>query len=185
MRARELERLLVAHDAPASFLDTVTRVLRTEGKLPIGGRGINAPHISPDEAAWTLLGLAGTDVAAQAVHAIARLLELGLPPGERSRTGERRFVDAVQMLLHKPELAATVSEVRVGRSHALSQVLYRDGHVERFVLSGISPSKASTVGAMKFRTEGILTGELLHTIANELAASAVAPARRAVVEVDA
>jgi hypothetical protein len=165
MKVRDLERLLVAHDAPRSFLDTVTRALRSESKLPIGGRGVNAPDIGPAEAAWVMLGLAGTDIAAQAGHAIFRLLELQLPRGEQPRFGERRFVDAVQIILHDPDRAAEVSEIRVGRSHALSQIIYRDGAIERYVLANVASSEAASVGAMKFRSEGVLTGELLQAVA--------------------
>lgn len=164
MKVRDLERLLVSLGAPSSFLDTVTRVLRSKSRLPIGGRGAHAPDIGPDEAAWIILALAGTDVAARAVEGLARLLDLQLPTGERARFATS-FVDAIQVILGSPESAAQIREVRVGRSHALSQIIYCDGEIERFVLPGTSPSSAAEVGSTKFRSEAVLTGGLLVRVA--------------------
>ncbi|MEA1015576.1 hypothetical protein [Sphingosinicella sp. LY1275] len=167
MKVRQLERILAMHGAPASFLDTVTRSLRAEGRLPIGGRGVNAPDIGPDEAAWVMIGLAATDVAAQAALRFALQLELALPEGASPRHA-RNFVDAVQALLGSPETAWEVWEIRVGRSHNFSQIVYRDGHVEPFVLPNVPLSKATSVGSMAFRSEGIISGGLLHQVAIDL-----------------
>lgn len=167
MNARQLERLLVQHGAPASFLDVVTRKLREAMRLPKGGRGLNAPEIGGDEAAWTLLGLAGTDTATQAAHAITRLLELRLPAGIEPRHS-REFVSAVQIILGSVEWAGEISEVRVGRSCPHSQIIYRDGHVEHFVLPDVSAHAAASVGSARFRSEGVLSGGLLHQVAIDL-----------------
>lgn len=164
MNVRQLEKLLIFHGAPTSFLDTVTRVLRAESRLPIGGRGPYAPQIGPDAAAWVMLALAGTDVAAQAGHALHRLLELRLPTGIAARYAPE-FVDAVQILLGSPEWAGEVAEIRVGRSHALSQIIYHDGTVEAFVAGEMIAAN----GSMRFRSEGIIGGGLLHQVAIDLA----------------
>ncbi len=163
MKVRELARLLTVHGAPASFTDTVIRVLHSESKLPIGGRGPHAPAIGADEAAWVLVGLASTDVAAQAGHGLNRQLSLSLYGSEPARH-DRDFTGAVQIILGNPEWAAAVAEIRVGRSYPLSQIVYADGHVERFTVGG-----QRAFGTTTFRSEGILPGGLLHQVAHELA----------------
>lgn len=162
MKVRQLERLLVQHGAPASFLDTVTRVLRSESRLPLGGRGVNAPDIGPDEAAWVMVGLAATDVAAQAGYGFHRQLGLELYGNEQPRHA-KHFVDAVQVILGSADWASEVAEVRVGRSYPLSQIIYADGHVERFTERG-----ERAFGTASFRSEGVLAGGLLHQVAIDL-----------------
>lgn len=165
MKARKLERILVSHGAPASFLDTVTRVMRTDGKLPIGGRGPNAPDIGPFEAALMMIALAATDVAARAVEGLSRQISL------KTDAAAPRFADdlpsALQVALGNPDWARQIAEVRVGRTHAFSQIAYCDGHIEYFTIPGTA--NPSGVGSTAFRSEGILSGGLIHQVAIELA----------------
>lgn len=166
MRVRQLEFALQELGVPASALDVVTRQLRAQKMLPVGGRGLNAPKIGPDEAAWVLIGLAGSDAAAQAAWALHKQLELRMVPGSAPRHSDE-FVSVVQILLGNPDWAGEVVELRVGRSHALSQIIYRDGHVERFV--GPDAPHLAAGGGMRFRTEGVIGGGMLHQIAIDLA----------------
>ena len=167
MRVRQLEKILISLGVEASFIDVVTRQLRAAFKLPTGGRGFNAPQIGPDEGAWILVAMAGADTAAHAAHAFGGQLELAIPPGEKPRH-HHEFVIAMQLLLRSPDLAAQVQEVRVGQTHALSQIVYRDGTVERFV-GPEARHLATNGGSMRFRKEGVIGGGMLHQIATDFA----------------
>lgn len=167
MRVRQLERLLTTLGASATALDIVTRQLREATRLPIGGRGANAPHITGDEAAWIIIALASTETASQAVAGLSRQTELQLPREVEPRHS-RSFVDTVQLILGSQEWAGNVVEIRVGRSHARSQVIYTNGDVENFVLPGMTAKQAEGVGTAAFRSEAVLSRGLLHQVAIEL-----------------
>lgn len=168
MNARDFERFLVERGAPASFLDIVTRKLRQEGKLRIGGRGRHAAEVEHIEAAWIMIGLAATDVAAQAVDGFRRQMELEVPRGVRPRH-YTHIVEALQIILGNPQWASKVAEIRVGRTYAHTQIVYHDAPTDHFVLPGTPKDEAAEVGNRAFRSEGVLSGGLIHEAALALA----------------
>jgi hypothetical protein len=57
--------------------------LRKAGMVSVGGRGPNAPHITPEDAKNILLGVMGTDNASRAAEAAKNFSELKSASGEK------------------------------------------------------------------------------------------------------
>src|SRR5438045_3744774 len=98
MRAREFESELSALSFwSPSEIDQCTRQLRQAGLLPIGGRGLNAPDITPEHAALILIGLAAARRAADvkaAVQTYASMPALG-----EAFFGAETFARALTLML--------------------------------------------------------------------------------------
>lgn len=127
MVGKDLERALALF-APLSIaaLDHTGRALRSASLLPLGGRGIQAPHVTAQHASHMLIGAAASDVPQDApahVQIYAPLLPSwsgklsnGRPDLLRPFGGYGTFGAALTAILSDPELADTVSEVMIYRS---------------------------------------------------------------------
>ena len=159
MRVRELERLLADRGAGAAKLDAVTRRLRQLGKLPTGGRGPNAPHIGPEEAAAILIALAGSTVGAEADSRLKKLAGLT----QAKSRGTRTLMDAVKQLLEHPEGLEKLREVRVSRTTRHATLIFNDGKTEEF-----RGGTGKSVPLSRFYVEGVLPSGLLTAVADAL-----------------
>ena len=160
MRVRELERLLSERGAGAAKLDAVTRRLREIGKLPTGGRGSNAPHIGPEEAAAILVALAGSTKGAEADSRLKKLARLTRAENGKART---TLIDAVTQLLEHPERLAELRELRVSRTTRHAAFVSSDGAREEF-----RSKTRDAVYSGKFYVEGVLPSQLLMAVADAL-----------------
>lgn len=158
MKARDLERLLVRAGGGGAKLDAITRQLRESRRLPVGGRGPNAPEIGAAEAAGLLIALAGS---LKASDAQARLEALeGLPA--KKRKGALTLAELVETLLGDPSRCSDVAELRVSMTTPHALLIYRSGNIVTF---GERPLFG---GANRIRIEGVLQGELIGSIASLL-----------------
>ena len=160
MKARELERLLTAHGVSSAKMDGVTRELRASNRLPKGGRGTNAPHINPIEAASTLIAVAGSS---KANEANVRLEKLGPLRSTNDGMGDQTFHDALSSCLNSPSGPDELLEIRISRTKRRATFNFLDGRVIEFL-----PAKAD-VRPARFYVEGILPRGLLQLIAQEMA----------------
>lgn len=158
MNVRDLERLLVNLGCEASTLDVITRLLRANDLLPVGGRGPNAPTIGAVEAARIVLAVAGSEVAARSLSALESMAQL--------YCDNRDFVGTMQALLADPEAAATVKEVRISRNLPLAIIAYDTGEEERFTSLQVDGGLLSEHN--RYRSEGVLPGLMLAEIAGGL-----------------
>ncbi|MEO7688189.1 MAG: hypothetical protein ABIS51_02810 [Sphingomonas sp.] len=171
MIARDLERLLVILQAPASIVDLVTRDLRENGAIPTGGRGPNAPRIGAVEAAAMLIALAGADVASQAYLAIAKVKGLRFVELDALPRHDGCLVTTLRKVLGDPPLASEIHEIRVCRNLPLAEIFYKDGAIERFVHQNVIVDPMALGGGC-FRSEGVLPGALLEQVALKLLGTA-------------
>ena len=159
MRVRDLERLLTAQGVGAAKIDGITRKLRESGRLPLGGRGTNAPVIGAREAAIILIAVAGSAKANEADERMRKLESLRCTAEGKASA----LVEAITSLLEdRPGLDA-VAEIRVSRTRRRAAFHFRDGRIGNFL-----PSKPD--GRVdRFSVEGILSGPLLKLVADALA----------------
>ena len=159
MNVRSFERLVSAHGAPAAGLDAVTRHLRAMGLLPLGGRGTNAPNISPQGAAIILLVLAGVANPNSREQVAGFLSQFGRE-NEHSQQ-PNAALDLLTGILADTAQAATIDEVRVCRKTAEVTFAYEDGRSETF--RELSEEHLRDEGAERsgFRVEGVLSQALL------------------------
>lgn len=154
MNAKALERLIADRGGNASAFGVVVRTLRAAFHVSTSGRGI--PHdLSPDDGAWVLAAYAGSEIAARADHTFGRLLKL-----QSDASTNNRFVFKLQLILRRDSVVPPVREVRICRNLNLAVIVYQDGREERF-----TAGNGGDVPAGGFRSEGILSGELLDVIA--------------------
>ena len=156
MNVRDLERLLTAFGVGAAKMDGTTRRLREIGRLPLGGRGTNAPEIAAENAAAVLVAVAGSGKAIEADNRLAKLEE-----SAKAQSGET-IVAAISRMLDHPAELETIAEVRVSRTSRSASVHHTDGRVDRY---GDSRSASRPT---KFRVEGVLPSSLLKTVSNDL-----------------
>lgn len=81
-------------------------VLSKAGMIESGGRGFNAPDITPRDAATILLAVIGTDNASRAVETVEKL---SLLESSRGRT----FRGTLEEILTNVDLARTVSSITI------------------------------------------------------------------------
>jgi hypothetical protein len=155
VRVRDLERLLTAHGVGSAKVDATTRKLRQSGRLPKGGRGLNAPAMSAKDAALILLAVAGSS---KAIEADARVRKLEALRGSVSKS---RLIDALTTMLLDPSELAAVLEVRISRTRRMAKVVFRDGRIEGF-------GAAAADQADKFYVEGVLLRKMLERVANAI-----------------
>jgi hypothetical protein len=135
-------------------MDGITRKLRECGRLPTGGRGINAPIIGPREAAIILIAVAGSPKANEADTRVAKLEPL-LSGG---RVGARTLLEAVTSLLADPMHLEGLTEVRIARTRRRAAFIFRDGDVEEFHTA--KPDARTD----RFSVDGIMTAPLLELV---------------------
>lgn len=163
MRIREFERNLVFSTAwGAAEIDQRTRRLRELGELPVGGRGLNAPEITPRHAAMILIALAAADSAPRTAQVVRDYPSLR--SGEGAAGGQ--FLDALVEILSAPATAETVRDVRVCRSEASATITMINGDQLHYR----DPQVNGTANPGGY-VEAVLTGELLHNIAVSLSAA--------------
>jgi hypothetical protein len=139
-------------------MDGITRKLRESGRLPTGGRGINAPIIGPSEAAIILIAVAGSPKANEADTRAAKLE----PLLSNGRAETRTLLEAVTSLLADPTNLDTIAEVRIARTKRRAAFIFRGGKVEEF-----HPAKPDA-RADRFSVEGILAAPLLELVARAI-----------------
>ena len=164
MRVRQLERLLAENGASSAKLDAITRQLRNIGRLPIAGRGPNAPAVTPTQAAEILIALAGSttgSVGAERLEKLERLRAVD-NPGLTLR-------DALESLLEDPNLPSNIREIRIRRTGRRANILHTDGTVIEF------KPRNTTANASNFYVEGVIPADLLRLIASRLAAPVIIP----------
>jgi hypothetical protein len=112
MRARELE-LLLGELTPRSKsdLDIRMRKLREAKLLPTGGRGPNAPHISPREAATMLIAICCSRQAVDAADAVSVFASLLAKWTDEAFEGAGTFAEALTVALARPEAARRIDHV--------------------------------------------------------------------------
>jgi hypothetical protein len=91
-------------------LDRIGGSLRKKGMVSVGGRGPNAPQITPEDAKNIILGLLGSDNASKAADAVKKLSNLKSP-----ETG-RRAGDAITLLFTNPDYRFNLTEIHVTRN---------------------------------------------------------------------
>jgi len=168
MRVRDLERMLAEHGVGAAKVDAITRRLRDRGRLPIGGRGPNAPHIGPAEASAILLAVAGSSKGAEADLRLEKLEGLGCISAANNGVS---LGEAVCELLRDPGGLTGLREVRVARTRTAATILFRDGKADEYARR--RPQGESE----RFYVEGVLPAALLRKIAAALTEAPTAPAR--------
>jgi hypothetical protein len=123
---KDMERL-IAEDTgyfTERDLDVRTRKGREEGWLPTGGRGLNAPALTPASATAVLISLA-SEQACHATEAVSRLSPLKADNGQV-------FAEALAEILAEPRAAAGVAEVELGRNVPTAKVIFLDGRTIEF-----------------------------------------------------
>jgi hypothetical protein len=135
-------------------IDGITRKLRECGRLPTGGRGINAPIIGPREAAIILIAVAGSPKANEADTRVAKLEPL-LSGG---RVGARTLLEAVTSLMADSTYLESLTEVRIARTRRKAAFVFKDGKVEEFYTAN------PNARADRFSVEGIMTAPLLELV---------------------
>lgn len=171
VNGRDLERIMRAMGATHSGVDTVSRKLRQVSRLPLGGRGFNAPRIGASEAAAFLATYAGADPASDAAAKIKELEKLSYV-----ENGPRRhlpFLKALTAILESPAAADSVMEVRVGRNVERADIWFRDGRTERF-----DHGTTDQHGLAMLRAEGVLPGPFLKYVARVLSGEVEPPQYR-------
>jgi hypothetical protein len=112
MRARELE-LLLGELTPRSKsdLDIRMRKLREAKLLPTGGRGPNAPHIGPREAATMLIAICCSRQAVDAAQAVPVFASLLPKFSDEAFEGASSFGEALTGALSSPEAARRIDHI--------------------------------------------------------------------------
>jgi hypothetical protein len=112
MRARELE-LLLGELTPRSKsdLDIRMRKLRKAKLLPTGGRGPNAPHIGPREAATMLIALCCSRQAVDAADGVLVFASLLPKFIDEAFEGASTFAEALTAALARPAAAKRITRI--------------------------------------------------------------------------
>jgi hypothetical protein len=124
MKARYFERCLAETylAATPATLDILMRELRRVGLVPVGGRGNNAPDISPRNVAAILIGRGCASVASGAGERVLQYCELVQP----AKADAPKLIDALAEYLSDSE-DTELEEVRISRHHWRAEFVYRDG----------------------------------------------------------
>lgn len=134
MRAREFEKLLALLDPKpwtASEIDQRTRGLRDAGLLPVGGRGLNAPHITAQHAALILISLAATNSAVETVEAVPAYASMEAVGPDTLFSGQVMFADALGGILADRYGMMEILEVFICRTWPEAKIKYQRGGRER------------------------------------------------------
>ena len=153
--------LAILTEVDKQTLDRIGGSLRQAGMVSVGGRGSNAPHLTPEDAKNILLGLLGTDNASRAADAVKVLTELKSSAGEKAG-------DAIVQLLIDPSYREGLSAIHVTRNYPLVEIYwgmegYPDGIEGMFV-----PQKEEIYGDVDggpgLRIKAMLDGNIVNTI---------------------
>lgn len=156
VNVRDLERLLTAQGVGSAKMDAITRKLRESGRLPKGGRGINAPTIGAKEAATILIAVAGSAKGNEADVRVEKLEALRSTTGDH---GKQSLHDVLTLLLREPSELNDMAELRVARTQRRASIHFVDGRVEEFR----APKPDARTD--RFYVEGILPSPLLQLVA--------------------
>lgn len=167
LNARDLERILTVYGAGPTTVDTIARKLRLANRLPVGGRGINAPMIGVVEAAAFLAALAASDPASDADERVQQLDRWVCAEGPRRG---RRFLNVLASLLSSPAAASEVLKIRIGRNRNFATIHFRDGGFEEYRAGALDQR-----GRDMFCIEGTISGSLLRYVAQVLCGDAEPP----------
>lgn len=185
MTAKELERLIAERGGNASALDVVTRRLREAGFLPVGGRGVNAAALRPVDAASILIAYAGSEVAAKADETLRyyahfarpNWVEIGAPRRRGSHFGgpvlSENFAEMLQSLLVHDEILIEVQAISFARNFPITRVLLNDGKQISYCAPARDLKEVEAEANWSFRSEGVLTHNLLKRIAIDLRGEAI------------
>jgi hypothetical protein len=112
LRARELE-LLLGELTPrsSSDLDIRMRKLREAKLLPTGGRGPNAPHIGPREAATMLIALSCSRQAVDAAAGVPVFASLLPKFTDEAFEDATTFAEALTAALARPAAAKRITRI--------------------------------------------------------------------------
>lgn len=147
--------------ADKQTLDRIGGSLRKEGMVSVGGRGPNAPHITPEDAKNILLGLLGTDNASKAAAAVKVLTELKSSIGEKAG-------DAIVQLLIDPSFRKDLSAIHVTRNYPLVQLYWGYEEYPDGLEGTFGPQReeiyGQSDGCSGMQVKAILNGNILNTI---------------------
>lgn len=90
-------------------LDRIGGSLRKKGMLSVGGRGLNAPDLTPVDAANIIIGLLSSDNASQAGQTVQDV-------SEWQTDGGKKLGEAIASIFSSPEIALKVSYISVFRN---------------------------------------------------------------------
>ena len=159
MNVRDLERLFTAHGVGAAKMDATTRKLRECGRLPVGGRGPNAPTIGFVEAATILVAVAGSAKGNEADARVGKLASLRCTSGDYVSWS---LPEVLAQLLSDPATLHGLAEVRIARIKKRATIHFKDGRVEEFL------DQKPDTRVDRFDVEGILPVALLDLIASAI-----------------
>lgn len=116
MRAKQFERVIASFTTwSESDVDQRVRRLREARLLPVGGRGLNAPSLTPRDGALILISIAAAENAVDAGRLVELYANLIPPPKGQAFAGAPTLVDAVAAILSRPD-KAVVSSFSVART---------------------------------------------------------------------
>ena len=142
MNAKQLERQLAETGIrTADEIDRRTRALRADGKLPKGGHGRQAPHLTPVELGFVLIALAGARTGKDAPLAVDTYAGL---PTEAPLAGHYYFADALGWILSAADNAAQVMTVSI-YAQAPAAVIRTRMHTYNFMDEGTQIPAAAVV----------------------------------------
>ena len=158
MKSRQLEFLLAEKTRKTSSqIDQTLRRMREAGRIVSGPRGINAPNLTPAEAARYLIVVVGSSSPGDA-------LATDSGQGEGVSCGGRKFREALTDLLSDP--TTTVMGARLWLDSFSAEIIDADGKVETFTRPGAaSPLEAYADCA---RESVFIGGGLIRRIAEAL-----------------
>jgi len=140
-------------------MDATTRKLRECGRLPVGGRGTNAPTIGFVEAATILVAVAGSAKGNEADARVGKLESLRCTSGDHESWP---LLEVLALLLGDPAKLHGVAEVRIARIKKRATIQFEDGRVEEFL------DQKPDTRVDRFDVEGILPAALLGLIASAI-----------------
>lgn len=165
MNAEQLKRFLVQRGAGNAAVDAVIRKLRVAFRVQVSGRGTRAHQLDVAEVWWVLACLAGSDTPSRSPDTIRRLINLSSP---ESRTGTNDFIARVQSIIIAG--AREIADITIARNVDFAVIRYLDGGEERY----FSPDEflvSKDISSNFFRSEGVIPGNLLRTVAGDLRAT--------------
>ena len=147
-------------------LDRIGGSLRKAGMVSVGGRGLNAPNVKPEDAKNIILGLLGTDNASQAAKVVKDI------SGWQSKDG-KIFGEAIVAILSSPDTARKVSSISVFRNFKEATIAWStfdditDDYETRPDYEVFTPGGVGVESGM-LSIEATLNGNVLSTIVDVL-----------------
>lgn len=132
-----------------AHLDRIGGSLRKEGLISAGGRGINAPDMSPEDVKNIILGLLATDNSSQAAKAVKEISEWKTEAG-------KNFGETVTAIFSDPEMAVKVSFISVFRNFPTASIGWSKLNPEKDVDEPVPDIEYFTPGGAKVEGKKIL-----------------------------